>query len=117
MENINHSNPTNVIISGNNRKIIENGFFFLKKTSLIEILGVGLINNLIFYSLPNSKIALTASSSTITKFHTKYLNQSENEINLNSNYELLFEIDLRECIKGEYYIKNSHMFNFLLLFI
>lgn len=72
-----------------------------------------LINNLIFYSLPNSNIVLSASSSIITKFHNKYLNQSAKEINLNSNYEFLFEIDLRECIKGEYYVENSQMFNFI----
>ena len=68
-----------------------------------------MIENLIFYSIPNSKIILSASCSTITKFHSKYLEESENEKNLNSNYQLFFEIDLRECIRGEYYFQDFHM--------
>lgn len=70
--------------------------------------GVGLFEDLLFYSNPKNKIILSSTSSTITKFHHKYLNESENEKKINSDYVLLFEIDLRECIIGEYYINNSH---------
>lgn len=66
------------------------------------------MENLLFYSEPNNKIILSATSTKIMKFHHKYINESENEKNLSSSYSLLFEINLRECIIGEIYIQNSY---------
>lgn len=55
------------------------------------------------------KIKLTVSCSTINKFHEKYLKETSFEKAVVGNYRFLFEIDLRECIMGEYYLSNSHM--------
>lgn len=74
------------------------------------------MNDLIFYFLPNSKIKVEVTSTTITTFYSKYLNQSLNEIDSNYNYKMIMIMDFRECIMGEYYISSLKMYLFLLLF-
>ena len=76
---------------------------------LIIKLGNAIINDLKLFFIPNNLITLSATSSIITSFHNKYLNQSINEINSNSEYKFLFELKFRECAMGEYYRTDSHV--------
>ena len=67
------------------------------------------MSDLRFYHLPNSKIILEVTSTTITKFFSKYLNESLNEINSNFIYKMLMSVEFRDCIIGEYYISSLKM--------
>ena len=67
------------------------------------------MDDLSFYFLPNSKIKVEVTSNTITKFHSKYLNESINEINSVSQYKMLLNMNFRECVMGEYYISALKM--------
>ena len=60
-----------------------------------------------FFYPPNSEIILGVTSTMIKKFQNKYLNSSINEINSNTTYKLLFKIQFRKCMNGEYYDSNS----------
>ena len=65
------------------------------------------MNDLKFFYPPNSEIILEATSTTINKFHYKYLNTAINEINANTTYKMLFKIQFRKCMNGEYYNSDS----------
>ena len=67
------------------------------------------MDDLKFYFLPNSKIQIEVTASTITKFHSKYLNESMSEINSESQYKMLLNMEFRECVMGEYYISSLKM--------
>ena len=68
------------------------------------------MNDLTFYYVPNSKIKVEVISTTITKFYLKYINESLNEINSDSQYKMLTTIEFRDCILGEYYIASLKMY-------
>jgi len=67
------------------------------------------MDDLTFYYVPNLQVKMGVTASTITKFNSKYLNESTTEINSNSVYTMLFEVDFRECIMGEYYISSLQL--------
>ena len=69
------------------------------------------MNDLTFYYIPNSKIKLEVTSTSIPKFYTKYLNASLYEINYNSQYKMLIDVEFRECIIGEFYISALKEYN------
>ena len=66
------------------------------------------MNDLIFYYSPKTQIRVMASSTSIRKFHSKYVLESENEINFAQSYAILFKINFRKCLFGEYYRIKSH---------
>jgi len=66
------------------------------------------MNDLKFFSLPDSLVTLEVTSSLITEFHEKYVNVSEADINSESTYKFLFEINLRKCTSGEFYNLATH---------
>jgi len=61
------------------------------------------MDDLVFYYTPNSNVTLEVTSTSISKFQSKFLNESLTEINSNSSYILLIEMNFRECIIGEIY--------------
>ena len=67
------------------------------------------MNNLVLYYVPNSKIKIEITSTNIMKFYSKYLDVSLNEIDSNSQYKMLMDINFRECVIGEYYIPSLKM--------
>ena len=67
------------------------------------------MNDLKFYFIPNSNIKVEVSANTITKFHSKYLNESPSEINSDFQYKMLLNMNFRECEMGEYYISALKM--------
>ena len=71
------------------------------------------MNDLTFYYIPNSKIQLEVTLTSITKFYSKYLNASLNEINSNSQYKMLMDVEFRECIIGEFYISSLKEYNYV----
>lgn len=71
------------------------------------------MNDLTFYDVNNGKIKLEVASTTITRFHSKYLNESLTEINSNFQYKMLMDIDFRECIIGEYYISSMRTYTLI----
>ena len=71
------------------------------------------MNDLTFYYIPNSKIQLEVTLTSITKFYSKYLNASLNEINSNSQYKMLMDVEFRECITGEFYISALKEYNYV----
>ena len=77
------------------------------------------MNDLTFYYVPKSIIKLEVTSTTITKFYSKYLNESLTEINSDSEYKMLMNAEFRKCIMGEYYISSLkmliNMFNLFLI--
>ena len=67
------------------------------------------MNDLTFYFVPNSIIKLEVTSTIISKFYSKYLNESVSEIDYNSQYTMLMNMEFRQCIVGEYYISSLKM--------
>ena len=67
------------------------------------------MNNLVLYYVPNSKIKIEITSTAIMKFYSKYLNVSLNEIDSDSQYKMLMNLNFRECVMGEYYIPSLKM--------
>ena len=106
---------SSLLILSSNSKFLKSGwdylFFFRIK---LYVLGINILTNLTFYYQPKSKINIALTSTAIAKFQSNYIIPSLSEMNIQSQYALILEIDFRECLYGEYYRSDLHTYNFAL---
>lgn len=95
------------ILSSSSRSF-KKGYISFINLKLREGIGLNILTDLTFYYTPKSKIQIAVTSNAIENFYSSYIISSNFEINIESNYAFIFEINFRECLFGEYFRSDLH---------
>ena len=100
-------NSSLLILSLSSRSF-KKGYISFINLKLVEGIGLNIVTDLKFYYKPKSKIKIAVTSNAVGKFYSSYIISSTSEINIESNYAFIFEINFRECLFGEYFRSDLH---------